>query len=69
MPTMLVDFTLGMEPIKPIYAPPWANPLPVTTIIPTKDEAVAVLQALLMDVGFTSSTWYCFISTKCSGDA
>ncbi|KAJ7896907.1 hypothetical protein B0H13DRAFT_2522226 [Mycena leptocephala] len=56
--TASVDFTLGMESILPVYTPPWAEPLPVTTIISSKDKAVAVLQAMLADEGLRQSTWF-----------
>jgi hypothetical protein len=57
MPAAPIDFTLGMEPIEFVYSSPWSSPLPVTTIIPSKDEAVTILHALLADDGFVGSTW------------
>ncbi|KAF8145919.1 hypothetical protein K438DRAFT_1781543 [Mycena galopus ATCC 62051] len=48
---------LGMEPILPVYAPPWADPLPVTTIILDKDEAIDTFSNLLADTEFAGSTW------------
>ncbi|KAJ7924306.1 hypothetical protein B0H13DRAFT_2580657 [Mycena leptocephala] len=52
------DSSLGMEPIFPIYAPPWADPLPVTTIIPEKGEAPNALSLALSDDRFKHTTWY-----------
>ncbi|KAF8183331.1 hypothetical protein K438DRAFT_1766998 [Mycena galopus ATCC 62051] len=49
---------LDMEPILPVYAPPWVEPLPVTTIMPDKDAAVELLNNLLADQEFESSTWF-----------
>ncbi|KAJ7089131.1 hypothetical protein C8R44DRAFT_892507 [Mycena epipterygia] len=47
-----------MERILPVYAAPWAEPLPVTTIIPSKEDAVAMLEQYLADPGFFHSTWF-----------
>ncbi|KAJ7832131.1 hypothetical protein B0H14DRAFT_3463575 [Mycena olivaceomarginata] len=52
------DLTLGLERIIPVYSPPWATPLPVTTIIPDKEDAVDVLKQFLADSSFSGSTWY-----------
>ncbi|KAK7002017.1 hypothetical protein R3P38DRAFT_3215771 [Favolaschia claudopus] len=49
---------LGMERIKPVYLPPWADPLPVTTLIPPRETAVSVLDELLADQSFADSTWF-----------
>ncbi|KAJ7108626.1 hypothetical protein C8R44DRAFT_743883 [Mycena epipterygia] len=43
------DSSLGLEPIVPVYAPPWATPLPVTTVILPKEDALAALEAALAD--------------------
>ncbi|KAJ7164733.1 ribonuclease H-like domain-containing protein [Mycena crocata] len=53
-----LDLTLGLERIVPVYAPPWAEPLPVTTVIPTKEHAVAILREFLADDRFAGATWY-----------
>ncbi|KAJ7677661.1 hypothetical protein B0H17DRAFT_1206931 [Mycena rosella] len=53
-----IDHTLGMELILPVYAPPWAQPLPVTMIIPSKSEALDVLQLYLQDPTWLKSTWF-----------
>ncbi|KAF7372324.1 reverse transcriptase [Mycena venus] len=52
------DFTLGMEPILPVYAAPWAPPLPVATVIPPKQSAVSVLNDFLADDDYARATWY-----------
>ncbi|KAJ7669788.1 hypothetical protein B0H17DRAFT_1209542 [Mycena rosella] len=52
------NLTLGMEQIVSVYSPPWAEPLPVTTIIPTKFTAIDVLNELLADPIYANSTWY-----------
>ncbi|KAF8185515.1 hypothetical protein K438DRAFT_2155311 [Mycena galopus ATCC 62051] len=57
-PPTPIDLTLGMERIYPVYAPPWIDLLPVTTIIPTKENATAVLQDLLSDSALASATWF-----------
>ncbi|KAJ7601730.1 hypothetical protein DFH06DRAFT_1352145 [Mycena polygramma] len=44
-----VDATLGMEPIRPVYAPPWAESLPVVTIITSKENALRALEDALKD--------------------
>jgi ribonuclease HI len=49
---------LGLEPILPVYAAPWALPLPVTTIIPPKEEALRALDAALVDERRSLATWY-----------
>ncbi|KAJ7829089.1 hypothetical protein B0H14DRAFT_3465924 [Mycena olivaceomarginata] len=53
-----VDFTLGMERIIPVYAPPWTEPLPVTTVMPSKEDAMDVLARYLTDDDFVYSTWF-----------
>ncbi|KAJ7829075.1 hypothetical protein B0H14DRAFT_2594278 [Mycena olivaceomarginata] len=40
------------------HAPPCAEPLPVTTIIPDKDVAVDFLKNLLEDEEFANPTWF-----------
>ncbi|KAJ6451031.1 hypothetical protein C8R45DRAFT_946438 [Mycena sanguinolenta] len=52
------DLTLGMERIIPVYAPPWALPLPVSMIIPSKESAVMVVREFLADADYMESTWY-----------
>ncbi|KAF7371808.1 reverse transcriptase [Mycena venus] len=52
------DLTLSLEPIVPIYAPPWVGPLPVNTIIPSQTSALAILKEFLADPRFTSATWF-----------
>ncbi|KAF8140736.1 hypothetical protein K438DRAFT_1995724 [Mycena galopus ATCC 62051] len=47
-----------MEHILPVYAPPWAEPLSVTTVIPNKDDAIDVLTHYLANDDFTLSTWF-----------
>ncbi|KAF8173855.1 hypothetical protein K438DRAFT_2050878 [Mycena galopus ATCC 62051] len=49
---------LGMELILLVYSAPWIESLPVSTIIPKKDQAVEILEALLADEGFAESTWF-----------
>ncbi|KAJ7231768.1 hypothetical protein C8J57DRAFT_1533427 [Mycena rebaudengoi] len=34
------DDSLGMEPIVPVYSAPWSSPLPVTTVILLKEDAL-----------------------------
>ncbi|KAJ7096847.1 hypothetical protein C8R44DRAFT_889448 [Mycena epipterygia] len=53
-----IDLALGMERILPVYAAPWAEPLPVNTFISSKEDAVAVLEQYLADPGFFHSTWF-----------
>ncbi|KAJ7708189.1 hypothetical protein B0H17DRAFT_1031871 [Mycena rosella] len=43
------DETLGMEPIVPVYAAPWTTPLPVTTIILPKEDALRALEVVMAD--------------------
>ncbi|KAF7372363.1 reverse transcriptase [Mycena venus] len=52
------DLTLGLEPILPVYSPPWANPLPVNTVIPTKTSGLAVLKEFLANQRYEGSAWY-----------
>ncbi|KAF8201026.1 hypothetical protein K438DRAFT_1965552 [Mycena galopus ATCC 62051] len=47
---------LGMELILPVYSAPWIESLLVSTIIPKKDQAVEILEALLADEGFVLYT-------------
>ena len=56
--TTYVDLILGMERIESVYSPPWAEPLPVSTIIPPKSNAVAILNEFLADPSFSASTWF-----------
>ncbi|KAJ7652475.1 hypothetical protein DFH06DRAFT_1331102 [Mycena polygramma] len=37
------ELHLGMEVILPVYSSPWTDPLPVTTVIPSKDVAISAL--------------------------
>jgi ribonuclease HI len=53
-----LDATLGMEPIRPIYAPPWMEPLPVSTNIMPKEGALEALECALRDGRVAKSTWY-----------
>jgi ribonuclease HI len=54
-----LDLTLGLERILPVYAPLWSEPLPVTTIIPSKELAIRTLDRLLMDVSqYAGATWF-----------
>jgi hypothetical protein len=53
-----VDATLGMEPIQPVYAPPWVEPLLVVTIIVPKESALQALGHALKDEQVAKSTWY-----------
>ncbi|KAJ7138778.1 hypothetical protein C8R43DRAFT_955251 [Mycena crocata] len=53
-----IDHSLGMERILPVYAPPWAEPLPVTTLILPKDDALKVLNEMLLDPTLKHSTWF-----------
>ncbi|KAJ7029710.1 hypothetical protein C8F04DRAFT_1398250 [Mycena alexandri] len=57
-PEMDFDDSLGMEPILPIYDAPWKNPLPVTTIIPPKEDALRALDLTTRDPVYQRSTWY-----------
>ena len=50
------DATLGMEPIIPVYTAPWATPLPVTTVIFPKEDALCALKVALADARHNSST-------------
>ena len=52
------DHSLGMEPIFPMYAAPWTPPLPLTTIIPSKEEALEALRIALADDQRRGATWY-----------
>ncbi|KAJ6531664.1 hypothetical protein DFH09DRAFT_1093113 [Mycena vulgaris] len=52
------DHSLTMEPIIPIYSPPWDDALPITTIIPTKEAAIEVLHKLLLDEDSYAATWF-----------
>lgn len=56
--TVDFDSSLGLEPIVPVYAPPWATPLPVTTVILPKEDALAALEAALADERRRCSTWF-----------
>ncbi|KAJ7829506.1 hypothetical protein B0H14DRAFT_3717362 [Mycena olivaceomarginata] len=38
--------------------PPWADPLPVSTVIPDKSNAVAVLSEYLADTSYAGAMWY-----------
>ncbi|KAF7372207.1 reverse transcriptase [Mycena venus] len=49
--------TLRMEPIVPVYAAPWALPLPVSTVILPKDEALKALEAAMGDERRRQATW------------
>ncbi|KAF7371197.1 reverse transcriptase [Mycena sanguinolenta] len=52
------DSSLGMEPIFPVYAAPWSSPLPVTTAIPGKEEALRALHVALGDNRRNGAAWY-----------
>jgi hypothetical protein len=47
-----------MERIMPTYAPPWVEPLPVNTHIPSKEEAIAALDAHLAHHCYSDEIWY-----------
>ncbi|KAJ7934515.1 hypothetical protein B0H13DRAFT_2305613 [Mycena leptocephala] len=47
---------LGLERIIPVYSPPLAVPLPVTTVNPDKEDAVDVLKQLLADGTFAGAS-------------
>ncbi|KAJ7859078.1 hypothetical protein B0H14DRAFT_3631373 [Mycena olivaceomarginata] len=53
-----VDLRLGMEQIFPTYAPPWSEPLPVSTHIPSKEDAIAALNAHLAHHRHSAEIWY-----------
>ncbi|KAJ7689261.1 hypothetical protein B0H17DRAFT_1135073 [Mycena rosella] len=57
-PSADFDATLGMEPITPVYAAPWSTPLPVTTVILPKDDALAALEVALADERRSKATWF-----------
>ncbi|KAJ7704807.1 hypothetical protein B0H17DRAFT_1193310 [Mycena rosella] len=52
------DPTLGMEPIVPVYAAPWATQLPVTTVILAKEDVLCALVTALLDDWRRLSTWF-----------
>ncbi|KAJ7731688.1 hypothetical protein DFH07DRAFT_968681 [Mycena maculata] len=52
------DLSLGMEHILPVYAVLWATPLPVSTVIPSKDQAISVLEQYLEDPDYMGGTWF-----------
>jgi hypothetical protein len=47
--TVAFDPTLGMEPIVLSLSVPWTPPLPVTTVILSKDDALRALDVALAD--------------------
>ncbi|KAJ7152594.1 hypothetical protein C8R43DRAFT_886247 [Mycena crocata] len=47
-----------MEPILPVYAAPWAPPLPVTTVILPKEHALQALEVALGDERRKGATWF-----------
>ncbi|KAJ7658892.1 hypothetical protein B0H17DRAFT_1145503 [Mycena rosella] len=57
-PSTNTDLTLGMEPILPVYLPPWVSPLSITIIIPSKEAAVLLLSEFLADAEYAGSTWF-----------
>ncbi|KAJ7334820.1 hypothetical protein DFH08DRAFT_939562 [Mycena albidolilacea] len=58
LPSEVFVEQLGMEPISSIYAPPWADPLPVSIVTPSKSNVVAVLSQYLSDPTYAKATWY-----------
>ncbi|KAJ7924809.1 hypothetical protein B0H13DRAFT_2315143 [Mycena leptocephala] len=56
----LVDFdsSLGMEPILPVYAAPLREPLPVTTSILPRVDALRALSLALGDERRRTATWF-----------
>ncbi|KAJ7623093.1 hypothetical protein DFH06DRAFT_1142876 [Mycena polygramma] len=52
------DDFLGMERIVPVYAAPWNEPLPFTTIILGKDDALGALDTALRDEQVWRATWF-----------
>jgi hypothetical protein len=58
LPDAVFDSTLGMEPIVPLYAAPWLDPLPVTTAILPQESALQALDAVLGDTRRHRSTWF-----------
>jgi ribonuclease HI len=52
------DSSLGLEPILPVYAAPWSDPLPVTTVIPQKEDALRALNLALGDKWYKGATWF-----------
>ncbi|KAJ7605221.1 hypothetical protein B0H17DRAFT_1222003 [Mycena rosella] len=57
-PAVDFDASLGMEPILPVYVAPWATPLPVTTVILPKEDALCALEVALGDERRRCSTWF-----------
>ncbi|KAJ7747119.1 hypothetical protein DFH07DRAFT_831203 [Mycena maculata] len=58
MRTSTAPWPLGMEPILPVYAAPWANSLPVTTVILPKDSALQALKTAMADKRRKHATWF-----------
>ncbi|KAF7372215.1 reverse transcriptase [Mycena venus] len=54
----IFDSSLGMEPILPVYAAPWSPPLPVTSVILAKEEALRALEIALDDSRRYRATWF-----------
>ncbi|KAJ7932334.1 hypothetical protein B0H13DRAFT_1857161 [Mycena leptocephala] len=52
------DSPLGLEQILPVYAAPWNAPLPVTTIVLSKEDALKALAVALEDARWCQSMWF-----------
>lgn len=57
-PLVEFDSSLGMEPILPVYAAPLREPLPVTTSILPKVDALRALSLALGDERRRAATWF-----------
>ena len=55
---VVFDSSLGMEPIVLVFAAPWSLPLPITTVILSKEEALRALGVVLSTDWQKQAIWF-----------